>query len=259
MAETLSVGHAFIVSDVHIVHAGDDVALRFRRFLRERVASSPEAHLIILGDLLHFWFGQRGKVPRSFRPLIEELEALPNVVWVEGNHDLRLARALGPSSRIRVVEDVLELSHAGQLLHLEHGHRVDRSNRGQILLDRVLQTPLADLASRVITGAGTQKLGLWAATRSSGEGSYDGRDPRWLNAARDHTRLCASRGADLTVLGHGHYLGWWPEGLICLGDWLHWCSYLELQPDGTRSLRRFESQLLADPPLAESPLEEIPR
>jgi hypothetical protein len=223
MAEAASVGHAFCVSDVHIVHAGDDVALRFRRFLAERVASQPGSCLIIVGDLLHFWFGRTGVVPKAFAPLIEELEALPRVIWLEGNHDLRLERALGPTSRIRVVRDAL------------------------------------DVASGLITGPGTQKLGLWAATRSSGEGSYDGRDPRWLGAAREHAKGCAERGADLTVLGHGHYLGWWPEGLICLGDWLHWCSYLELRPDGSRALRRFTPQLLADPPLAESPLEEIPR
>jgi UDP-2,3-diacylglucosamine pyrophosphatase LpxH len=259
MADSLSVGHAFCVSDVHIVHAGDDVALRFRRFLRERVAPASDACLIIVGDLLHFWFGRRGVIPEEFRPLIDALEALPNVVWVEGNHDLRLARALGPQSRIRVVRDGLRVQHAGAHLHLEHGHRVDRSDHGQIALDRVLQTPLADFVSGLITGRGTQKLGLWAATRSSGKGSYDGRDPRWLSAALNHARAGARRGVDLTVLGHGHYLGWWPEGLICLGDWLHWCSYLELRPDGTRSLRRFEPQLLADPPLAESPLEEIPR
>jgi len=259
MGETVSVGHAFCVSDVHIIHAEDDVALRFRRFLRERVAREPSACLIIVGDLLHFWFGRKGVVPEAFAPLIEELEALPRVIWVEGNHDLRIERALGPASRIQVVRDVLEVDHVGGRLHLEHGHRVDRGDRGQILLDRLLQTPLADLASGLLTGPGTQKLGLWAATRSSGQGSYDGRDPRWLGAARDHARSYAERGAELTVLGHGHYLGWWPEGLICLGDWLHWCSYLELKPDGSRVLCRFEPQLLADPPLAESPLEEIPR
>jgi UDP-2,3-diacylglucosamine pyrophosphatase LpxH len=251
MVECLSVGHAFCVSDVHIVHADDEGAHRFRRFLRERVAATPEATLIIVGDLLHFWFGRNGVVPKQFAPLINELEDLPNVLWIEGNHDLRLARALGSGSRIRVLSGTLEVDHLGCRLHLEHGHRVDRSDRGQILLDRLLQTPLADLASKLITGPGTQKLGLWAATRSSGVGSYDGRDPRWLNAAREHATRCAERGTDITVLGHGHYLGWWPEG--------HWCSYLELKPDGSRALRRFDPQLLEDPSLAESPLEEIPR
>jgi len=259
MAETLSVGHAFCVSDVHVVHAEDDVALFFRRFLRERVAGKPDATLIIVGDLLHFWFGRKNVVPSEFRPLIEQLEELPNVVWLEGNHDLRLRRALGTQSRIRVAEDALQVEHAGQLLHLEHGHRVDRADRGQVLLDRVLQTPLADLGSLLLTGRGTQRLGLWAASRSAGDGAYDGREPRWLSAALNHTRALSRRGNDLTVLGHGHYLGWWPEGLICLGDWLHWCSYLELGPDGSRVLRRFDSQLSADPPLAESPLGEIPR
>ena len=259
MVERLSVGHAFCVSDVHIVRADDEVARRFRRFVRDRVATQPDATLIIVGDLLHFWFGRTGVVPKQFAPLINELESLPNVLWIEGNHDLRLARALGQASRIQVLTGGLELDHLGCRLHLEHGHRVDRSDRGQILLDRLLQTRLADLASTLITGAGTQRLGLWAATRSSGGGSYDGRDPRWLAAAREHATRCTERGVNLTVLGHGHYLGWWPEGLICLGDWLHWCSYLELKPDGSRTLRRFDPQLLADPPLAESPLEEIPR
>jgi len=259
MAESLALSHAFCVSDVHIIHAEDDVAIRFRRFLDERVAKVPGTTLIILGDLLHFWFGRRGSVPAQFRPLIDQLESLERVIWVEGNHDLRLERALGHASRITVVEDSLTVSHGGEQLHLEHGHRVDRSDRGQVLLDRVLRTPLADVASMLLSDRGTQKLGLWAATQSSGEGSYDGRDPRWLRAALSYSRSRVQRGSDLTILGHGHYLGWWPEGLICLGDWLHWCSYLELAADGTKALRRFDPQSSADPLLSEVPLGEIPR
>ena len=259
MLPRLQVEQAFVVSDVHIRHSDDEISRRFRRFLRERVAPEPGAHLIIAGDLLHFWFGRRNSVPPEFRELVADLEALGRVTWLEGNHDLRLKRALGRGSRIQVVEGALLVDHLGSSLHIEHGHRVDREDRGQLLLDGLLQTPLADLGGFLLTERGTQRLGLWAATHSSGEGAYDGRDPKWLEAARRFARERASSGAELTLLGHGHYLGWWPEGLVCLGDWLHWNSYLELCPDGTRRLRRFDSQLSEDRVLAESPLDEIPR
>lgn len=260
MVEIVRVDHAFCVSDLHIVHSNDEVARRFREFLRTRVAARPDSTLVIVGDLLHFWFGRRNFVPEEFRELIDDLEELPRVIWVEGNHDLRLERALGPGSRIRVVRGSMVLEHAGGQLHVEHGHRVDRSNRGELLLDRILQTPLADLGSALLTRRGTQSLGLWAAQASAGgEGSYDGRDPHWLRAALELASSERRRGMDLTVLGHGHYLGWWSEGLVCLGDWLHWNSYLELEPSGSRVIRRFEPQLSGDPPVAGSPLGEIPR
>ncbi|MEE2827901.1 MAG: metallophosphoesterase [Myxococcota bacterium] len=259
MAEEFEVERAFCVSDLHIRHSADPIALRFRRFLKLRVKPDPRATLVIAGDCAHFWFGRRGQVPACFRPLVEELETLPSVLWVEGNHDLRLRRALGPRSSIRVVDGSLVLLHGGRRLHVEHGHRVDPADWSQRILDRFLHTPVADLASGILRERGTQAIGLWAAGASAGLDGYDGRDARWLEAALARAERLGKEGIDLAVMGHGHYLGWWDQGLVCLGDWLHFDSYFELDRSGAWAIRRFQAQESCDPPVTESPLGEIPR
>ena len=83
------------------------------------------------------------------------------------------------------------------------------------------------------------------------------RRPTWLRAARQHALARRAEGIDLSVLGHGHWLGWWPEGLVCLGDWLHWRSYLEIAE--RPRLRRFVEGAETDPVLAEGPVGALPR
>ena len=41
-------------------------------------------------------------------------------------------------------------------------------------------------------------------------------------------------------MGHGHFVGWFDEGLVCLGDWLRFFTYLELDGVGGAELRRFD-------------------
>ena len=93
----------------------------------------------------------------------------------------------------------------------------------------------------MLGSARVQRLGgRIAEGNRSRKGGLAGRNRRWLEAAHTDAASRRQAGTDLSVRGHGHFLGWWPNGLVCLGDWLHFHSYLELRPQEPRvALRRF--------------------
>ena len=61
-----------------------------------------------------------------------------------------------------------------------------------------------------------------------------------MAAVRRRATKLAEGEQHLSIRGHGHWLGWWPA-LVCLGDWLSWCTYLELGADGSGALRRYRA------------------
>jgi UDP-2,3-diacylglucosamine hydrolase len=262
----------FVVSDLHLGLAEDDNYSIFLEFLDRRVAASG-ASLLVAGDLFDSWYALPGPVPARYRPVVAALASQRWALWIEGNHDLRLERALAvePEMRsLRAVEGPVAVEVAGRRLHVEHGDLVDPGERAYRALRWLLRSPLADLGARAVGGERALRLGGLAARLArrrhggsrggEGESGYDGRNPRWLAAARRHAAGIREAGAgDLVVLGHGHWLGWWDEGLICLGDWLHWRSYLEIDPGGAARVRRYAGAAVADPVLAESPVGALPR
>lgn len=253
MAEGVrSVQRALIVSDLHIRSSDRDNARRFLAFLRERVAVDPGCTLVVAGDLFDFWYAFEGLVPEPLAEVVAELQALPDVIWIEGNHDLRLPRGLGPDTSIDLRRESVELRWAGSRVRVEHGDLVRRRGR---LTRGFFYSPLAELGARLLGPERIFGLGnRVAARRDPTGGGYEGQSAEWLKRARRCAARRLDQGFDLSVMGHGHWLGEWPDqGLICLGDWLRFFSYLELAADGTRELRCYE------PEASEDPLPPIPR
>ncbi len=209
-----------------------------------------------MGDLFDWFYASPGHVPVHLDPVIDALRARRRVLWIEGNHDMRVARAVGPGS-IEVVDGPVQVSIGGLRLDLRHGDLVDPTEWGYRLLRGFLRSPVMGAVTRGLGPGLTQRVGEYATTARHVAGvspGEDGRRPRWLAAARVHA--ASLEGVDLAVVGHGHWLGWWEEGLVCLGDWLHYRSYLELDGDGAR-LRRFEPDG-ADPVVARGPVGALP-
>ena len=250
---TAEARRAVFVSDLHIRRADDDPALHFRSFLRDL---DEDVDVVVLGDLFDWFYGLPGAVPRHLAPVVDALRARGRVLWIEGNHDMRVARALGPGS-IEVVDRPIRLSVAGLRFDLRHGDLVEPNQPGYRLLRGFLRSPAMGGVTRLLGPRLTQRIGEAATVlryKTHYPRGFDGRKADWLTAARAHAR--SLQGVDLALLGHGHWLGWWDDGLVCLGDWLHYRSYLEVDGDGAR-LRRYESGG-PDPVLAEGPVGALP-
>jgi len=256
MAE--QVGRTFIVSDLHLRGPSDPNQKRFLDFIEARVAPCPDTTLVIAGDLVDFWFAVEAEVPEQYRQIVDRLAALPRVYWLEGNHDIGLTRALGGRrGGLRFVDGSLELSCGDWVLSVSHGDGVDPGDLSYRVLRAILRSPLARSLAQVLGAEHTLRVGQ-KITRRASSGPAANREPsrQWLGAAR--SKAVGSPVADspaLLVLGHGHHLGWWPEGLICLGDWLQFHSYLEVDPASAGPLlRQFHADALEDPVLADRPL-----
>ena len=107
----------------------------------------------------------------------------------------------------------------------------------------------------------TRWIGARAARGSrraqGGVDGYDGCSEDWLQAAQNYTAARSLEGNTITVLGHGHWLGWWPSGLICLGDWFAHDSYLRVEDDGTTGLWGYRES--GDVLLLDTPSGAVPR
>ncbi len=248
------VGRAVVVSDLHLQSAATATAQRFLEFVALRVAPDPACTLIVAGDLVDFWYAMPAGPPAEIAPLVDALDALPGrTIWLEGNHDLRLARGLGGHPGIETRPAGVALRRAGgERIWVEHGDLVRRGGRWT---RRLLTSPLAEAGARVLGSDGTFALGNFVGRKRKPEGGYAGQSRTWLRLARGFARARRAEGFAWTALGHGHWLGEWPEdGLICLGDWLQFSSYLELAADGSPpALRTFDAQASVDPPSSGRP------
>ena len=251
MAE-LRLGPTYLLSDLHLRGPSDANQSRFLRFIDERIAPYSDRTLVIAGDLFDFWYAVGDEVPESCRAVLDRLAALPRVVWLEGNHDIGQSRRLAEQGGLQVLSGALQMKCGSLSVHVCHGDRLDQRDLGQ----RMLRSLLDSSAVRVLAGRlgspRVQQIGISLASRSRRRypAEQRGRDESWFQAAESDAAERIAAGTDLCVRGHSHSLGWWPSGLICLGDWLWFHSYLELQPQGQPAqLRRYVPGSSADPVL----------
>ncbi len=227
------------VSDVHLCPEAPERTARFLSFLRSRVIEE-RANVVVVGDLFDWWYGRPGEVPGDVRQILEMLEQANSALWMEGNHDVLIGRALAGPSAVASSEAPLDMVVGGRSLHVAHGDLVDDADGGYLLFRKLLRGLPGRVGAAVVGSRITRAVGSLAARRSrqvqGGEHGYDGLSERWLAAARSYAVTQAAAGAELTVLGHGHWLGWWPDGLICLGDWFVHDSYLRIDDAGVALL-----------------------
>lgn len=228
---------AVFLSDLHIRDAADPPARQLLAFLD---TLPSDVLVVLLGDVFDWWYGLPGHVPAALVPVVERLEGR-SLLWVEGNHDMQIARAVGDRIEVRVGPQRLRVG--GIAIDARHGDLLEQDNLGYRALRGFLRSPVMSVACGLLGPSLTQRIG-YAATgakhRAEGGLGQDGRKQAWLDAARLHAQARRAEGVDLAVVGHGHWLGWWPEGLVCLGDWLHWCSYLQVDADGPRLMQFVE-------------------
>ena len=258
MAE-LRLGPTVVVSDLHLRGPDDVNQDLFLRFIDERIAPDPATTLIIAGDLFDFWYAVGDEIPEACRVVIDRLSELPRVLWLEGNHDIGQSRSLGERGGLMALSGSLSLRCGPLRVHVCHGDQLDRADLGQRLLRTILESQAARMLTRVLGSESVQRVGAKLASHSRRrQGGLDGRDRNWLQAAEADAQRRTSEAMDLCVRGHGHFLGWWPSGLICLGDWLSFYSYLELQPEGQQvRLRQYRPGSPADAVLCSSATGEL--
>ena len=257
----------YLISDIHLGHASQDVERSLLTFLRTLPERAPGGSLLINGDLFEFWFEWRTVVPRSgvraLAALMDLRDAGFPVTMIAGNHDCwggEVLRDAGVTFHVGPWEGLL----GGWRTRVEHGDGLRaREDRGYRALRSVLRNRMAIRAFRALHPDLATRLALGSSNTSR---NYQPRDEgRGLRdvAAR---ALAADPALELLVFGHSHVaaLERMPSGNVYAnaGSWLDAPTYLLATPERI-TLRRWSDGGSAEGPelhaldhVAQKPLSE---
>ena len=125
----------YFISDLHLgaTYLPDPLEYERRvvRFLDSIAGEAGE--LILLGDILDYWYEYRTVVPRGFTRFFGTLARLADsgvkITWFIGNHDIWLFDYLATEIGLRVVDGVERRTIGGKNFFLSHGDGVGRLPR----------------------------------------------------------------------------------------------------------------------------------
>ena len=224
----------YVISDVHLGHASEEVERSLLGFLR--ALPGRAGSLLINGDLFEFWFEWRSVVPRSgvrvLAALMDLRDAGVPMTMIAGNHDCwggDVLRDAGVDFQFGPMTAPL----GGWRARVEHGDGLRPvEDRGYRMLRHVLRNRLAikaygmlhpDLASRLAMGS------------SQTSRSYAPRDEgRGLRAVAEQ-ELAQDPSLELLIYGHSHVaaLERMASGNVYAnaGSWLDAPTYLVVTPE----------------------------
>jgi UDP-2,3-diacylglucosamine hydrolase len=200
--------------------------------------------LVIVGDLLDFWFEYPTVVPRAPFRLLAQLKSMIDagcpITYVAGNHDYWMGDFLRKEVGVETVTDVLDTSIGGKRFFISHGDGIATTGQlGYRALKSFLHSRFVTTSFRILH----PDIGLRLASRFSKMSRR--RSSRNSNGPnlRAFLERKASEGFDFVVLGHIHRPQVIDVGnLRCLivGDWIDSFSY-GLYSEGRLSLERWTS------------------
>ncbi len=218
-----------------------DVHLRFDRLDRGRRLANlvdqlgPGDPLVVVGDLVDFWFAsrQRDRDPMTcpgLRALASYRDRGGQLTILAGNHDSLMRDYYRTAVGGTWVNDSLRVESHGLRLHLSHGHRLGTRSvwkaamEGRAFYHAFRSLPLS-LAGILDTALGR-----------TNEAHRDEADRRHLAIFRRAADRLAGE-VDAVVLGHVHVAIDDREGtprLIVLGGWHERASYLRVDESGAQ-------------------------
>lgn len=237
---TVSLMQAVFMSDAHLVRPTDENYRRVEAFL----AALPDGleRLFINGDFFDCWYGDNAVAERTYGPVLAGLDAAVRrgvrVTFIEGNHDMRLAGALGRRG-YEVVAGEWRGTLGGRRVLAVHGDLVTGDGWYR-LLHFALRSPVAAGLDKLLPAGVTMAIGLGMSTASRAR-------EREYEAAVNRKLLdygAKLRDIDVFITGHTHFpldvtvtgpAG--PVRVVNLGDWIRNFTYFAI--DGDRwELRR---------------------
>ena len=197
-----------VVGDAHLGSAdpGDEQA--FHEFL----AAVPDlgTRLLIVGDLLDFWFEYRSVIPRRpIRTLAKLAAVVERGVTVElfgGNHDRWGGAFWDRDLGIPYHAGGADVTLAGRASYVIHGDGIAEAKLGGRILHSVFRHPSIPAAFRILH----PDLGFALAARLSGGLAEGNRSPAAIAAAAAAQEgwargyLDAHPAVQLVVMGHTH-------------------------------------------------------
>jgi|GEM_PF-2344785 len=211
-----------IVSDIHLCELDEPSYVQLLAWINDVDAE----HVVFLGDIFHFWWGNDRTIHPLGAPLFSAIAENPRkFTWVRGNHDFHVGGAEVSLSGIDVV-DSLELSFGDTRVFLSHGDQADRTLGYRVLASGLRSRPFS-LFMRAAGVNGSRRVGEALAGHSRdheyGEDIVSAQI-EWANC------ILRDQAVDVVVAGHTHKVGLYEltDGLFVNsgsfgvgGTWVH--------------------------------------
>jgi UDP-2,3-diacylglucosamine hydrolase len=236
---------AVFLADAHLKNTDDEGYRRLMHFLDAMQAVDK---LFIAGDFFDFWFCRDGHIYPEFIDIIQKLvdlkESGTHIAFCEGNHDFYLGTYFSDSLGMAVFTEWADIDLDGRKILISHGDTVDGSDRGYLLLRRILRSGLFYRIQRCVP-----LVLLWKIARLSSavskELSNESQD--WLSTKMEaFSREKFKEGFDAVIMGHCHkpqikeyIVDGRKRTFATLGDWVRHHSYLCYE-NGQFELKYFE-------------------
>jgi UDP-2,3-diacylglucosamine hydrolase len=219
------------------------------RFLNSIADDADE--LIMLGDILDYWYEYRTVVPRGYTRFFGALANLADkgvkITWFLGNHDIWLFNYLSTEIGLTVVDGTQIRDINGKRFLLAHGDGVGKLPIGFRIIRSIFRNKICQFFYSAIHPRWTIPFAhRWSAhSRRFVEETpqFEGEDNEpLLNFSREYLAQ-SDNTINYFVFGHRHILIDYPltptSRTIILGDWIHHYSYGVF--DGQNfSLHKFE-------------------
>lgn len=228
----------YFISDLHL-GAGyiTDKRAHERRIVDFLESIAPTCRrLVLLGDILDFWWEYRTVVPRGFTRFFGALSRLADagteIIWFKGNHDIWIFDYLPSEIGFRLCDGVMVTEFEGKRFLLEHGDGVGKLPRSFRLLRKIFRS---HTAQRLFSTLHPRWAIGFAHSWSSHSRKSGGYTPpayaadRLEEFAESYNLSHPGEEVDYFVFGHCHLLldKELTDGsrLVILGDWISKFSY----------------------------------
>lgn len=197
--------------------------------------ASDCSRLVLLGDILDYWWEYRTVVPRGFVRFFGALASLADagveIVWFKGNHDIWIFDYLPNEIGLKVHDGTMVTEIDGKKFLLEHGDGVGRlpwsfRKLRALFRCRIAQKLYASLHPRWTIGfahswsSHSRKQGGYTPSARAGD--------NLIKFANDYNSSADDK-IDYFIFGHCHTLvdEELSEGgrIVVIGDWINKFSY----------------------------------
>ncbi|MDE7120114.1 MAG: UDP-2,3-diacylglucosamine diphosphatase [Muribaculaceae bacterium] len=236
----LSSKPVYFISDLHLgakyLQPARAYETRAARFIDSLVGHASE--LILLGDVLDYWYEYRTVAPRGnlrfFGALARLADSGTKITWFRGNHDIWLFDYLRDEIGIEIADGVVVRRMLGKNFLLSHGDGVGkipvsfRFLRG-MFRNKFLQKLYGAIHPRwTIAFAHAWSSSSRDFTRYTPP-AFDPQNDPLVKFSNEYDRQHPD-AIDYFVFGHRHVVADWPVGqsdarMIILGDWITHFSY----------------------------------
>lgn len=237
----------YFISDVHLGFGtrAEDRAREARlvtlldRILAEAV-SGEALGLFVVGDLFDSWFEFASVIPRRHVRTISGLARIAEHIPVEylmGNHDFGHRDYFEKELSIPLHRQDIQRELLGKRFYISHGDGKAANDTGYLFLRKILRSPIAQAAYKIIHPDVGIPLADWVSGRSRLHTDARNALKKYDGLRQFAEKILQSGSADYVVMGHKHdpAIIEIPSGTyINLGDWLRSYTYGVFDETGFR-------------------------